>query len=73
MVNKNLQKQSPFAGIQRSQVSTGEPDGARQDETFTPTTQVGGKELPRCYINCVRARTWYELLPQEVMNIKKLI
>ena len=40
MVSNNLQKQSPFAVMQLLQVSTGEPeDGARQDETFTPTTR----------------------------------
>lgn len=59
MVSNDLQKQSLSAGIQLLQVSTGEPkDGAGQGETFTPTAQGGGEELPRCYINSVRARTW---------------
>ncbi|XP_010165747.2 gamma-aminobutyric acid receptor subunit beta-2 [Antrostomus carolinensis] len=59
VISNNLQKQSPFAGIQLLQVSTGESeDGARQDDTFTPTTQARGEELPRCYINSIRDRTF---------------
>lgn len=72
MVSNNLQKQNPFAGVQLLPVSTGEPENAtRQDETFTPHNPEKRKGVTKCYMNSVRARTWYIFLPQEVMNIKK--